>query len=90
VDQHADARRVDIWVRRAGEGVRLVIRDDGNGFSVPPDLSVLRAGNHFGVIGMAERARTIGADFIVRSAPSEGTLIEVLAPLSQPAPDSRP
>jgi hypothetical protein len=81
VDQHADARRVDIWIRRAGSGVRLVVRDDGNGFSVPPDLSVLRDGDHFGVLEMAERARMIGADFIVRSAPSEGTLIEVLAPL---------
>jgi signal transduction histidine kinase len=85
VDQHADARRVEIWVRRAGPGVRLVIRDDGNGFSVPPDLTVLRTGNHFGVLGMAERARNIGAEFIVRSAPSEGTLIEVLAPLPAPA-----
>lgn len=83
IDQHADARRVDIWIRRAGAGVRLVVRDDGNGFSVPPELATLREGNHFGVLEMAERARAIGAEFIVRSAPSEGTLIEVLAPLTQ-------
>ena len=87
VEQHADARRVDVWLRRAGDGVRLVVRDDGNGFSVPPDLTVLRSGGHYGVLGMAERAETIGGDFIVRSAPSDGTLIEVLAPLAAPAKD---
>ena len=87
IELHADARRVDIWLRRAGDGVRMVVRDDGNGFSVPPDLAVLGAGSHYGVLGMAERAQTIGADFIIRSAPSEGTLIEVLAPLS---PQQRP
>jgi signal transduction histidine kinase len=90
VELHADARRVDIWLRRAGDGVRLVVRDDGNGFSVPPDLSVLGSGGHFGVLGMAERAQTIGGDFIVRSAPSEGTLIEVLAPMSPPPRQDRP
>jgi signal transduction histidine kinase len=86
VERHADARRVDIWLRRAGEGLRLVIRDDGNGFSVPPDLSVLGMGGHYGVLGMAERTQTIGGDFVVRSAPSEGTLIEVMAPLTVTTP----
>ncbi|MDT4991973.1 MAG: hypothetical protein QOH97_1865 [Actinoplanes sp.] len=86
VERHADARRVDIWLRRAGEGLRLVIRDDGNGFSVPPDMSVLGTGGHYGVLGMAERAQTIGGDFIVRSAPCEGTLIEVMAPLTVATP----
>jgi signal transduction histidine kinase len=81
VAQHAEARRVDVWMRRAGATVRLGIRDDGSGFAVPGDLSLLRAGNHFGVIGMAERARSIGAELVVRSAPGEGTLIEVVAPL---------
>jgi len=84
VAQHSDARRVDVGLRRAGDGVRLVVRDDGGGFSVPPDLELLRSGGHFGVLAMAERADAIGGEFIVRSAPSDGTLIEVLAPLSPP------
>jgi signal transduction histidine kinase len=86
VAQHAGARRVDVWVRRAGGGIRLGIRDDGAGFPVPGDLSTFRAGNHFGVLGMAERARVIGAELVVRSAPGAGTLIEVRAPLSAPPP----
>jgi signal transduction histidine kinase len=81
VARHAGATRVDVWLRgdRAG-GLRLVVRDDGLGFPVPADLTVLRADGHFGLLGMAERARSAGAQFAVRSAPGDGTLIEVLVP----------
>jgi signal transduction histidine kinase len=81
VARHAGATRVDVWLRgdRAG-GLRLVVRDDGLGFPVPADLTVLRADGHFGLLGMAERARSAGAQFAVRSTPGDGTLIEVLVP----------
>jgi len=87
VARHAGARRADVWLRREADGVRLVIRDDGNGFAVPADLGTLRSGGHFGVLGMAERARAVAGEFVVRSAPGEGTLIEVRAPL-QPGPEA--
>jgi signal transduction histidine kinase len=82
VAQHAGAGRVAVRVRRTGAEILLGIRDDGAGFAVPADLSRLRSGNHFGVLGMAERARAIGAEFLVESAPGMGTLIEVRAPLA--------
>jgi len=81
VARHAGARRADVWLRREADGVRLVIRDDGDGFAVPADLGTLRSGGHFGVLGMAERTRAVAGEFVVRSAPGEGTLIEVRAPL---------
>jgi len=81
VARHAGAGRVDVWLRREADSVRLVIRDDGSGFAVPADLGTLRSGGHFGVLGMAERARAVAGEIVVRSAPGEGTLIEVHAPL---------
>lgn len=86
VTRHASATRVDVWLRSSGDGgVRLVVRDDGRGFSVPEDLVVLRADGHFGLLGMAERARSAGASFEVRSAPGSGTLVEVQVPSLRPA-----
>ena len=82
VHRHAGAGRVDVRLVRDGDGVRLVVRDDGDGFGVPADLGMLRSGGHYGVLGMAERAETIGGEFAVRSAPGDGTLIEVRAPLA--------
>jgi signal transduction histidine kinase len=52
-------------------GVSLSVCDDGVGFAVshaPPGT--------FGVIGMRERARLVGADLRIDSVPGAGTTIE--------------
>lgn len=82
VQRHAGASRVDIWVVREDNLARLVIRDDGQGFDVPDELGVLRVDGHFGVLGMVERARTVSGHLTVRSAPGQGTTVDVLAPLT--------
>jgi signal transduction histidine kinase len=60
---------------RRDEGIRLVVSDDGCGFS--PDRS---SGAGFGLVSMRERAGSIGGSFAVHSAPSQGTRIEVRLP----------
>jgi signal transduction histidine kinase len=86
VARHASANGVDVGLRSSRDGgVRLIVQDDGHGFTVPADLAVLRADGHFGLLGMAERARSAGASFTVRSAPGSGTLVEVLVPSLRPA-----
>jgi signal transduction histidine kinase len=56
--------------------VRLVVRDDGRGF----DVSRVRDSRH-GIIGMRERAGTIGGSIEVESGPDEGTRVEISVPL---------
>jgi signal transduction histidine kinase len=80
--RHAGASRVDVWLLRDEDTVRLVVRDDGRGFVVPADLGDLRTTGHFGVLGMAERAGQAGGSLRVRSAPGQGTMIEVVTPLT--------
>jgi signal transduction histidine kinase/ligand-binding sensor domain-containing protein len=56
--------------------LKLTCADDGSG--IDPD--VLRAGGrdgHWGLTGMKERARQIGGSLRIRSAPGQGTLIEL-------------
>jgi signal transduction histidine kinase len=36
---------------------------------------------HYGLVGMGERARLLGATLSLESAPGEGTRVEVRAPL---------
>jgi signal transduction histidine kinase len=76
VARHSGATRVEVFWRSD----RLVVRDDGRGFTVPADLAALRTAGHFGLLGMAERARTAGAEFAVRSTPGDGTVVEVSVP----------
>jgi PAS domain S-box-containing protein len=75
VVKHAAARQVRLELGRIASGVRLRITDDGKGFdpSRVPD-------GHLGLAGMRARAEKIGARISVRSAPGDGTAIEVVVP----------
>ncbi|WP_344506075.1 sensor histidine kinase [Dactylosporangium maewongense] len=80
VARHAGAWRVDVAVRLGGDRLELRVRDDGRGF-VPRDLAVLQADGHLGIVGMAERARTVGGSLRVSSVPGRGTEIIAAVPL---------
>ncbi|MEV0130805.1 cellulose binding domain-containing protein [Dactylosporangium sp. NPDC050688] len=86
---HARAELVAITLTRAGGEVTLEVRDDGDGFAVPGDLSVLhRAGSH-GLVGMTERARLCGGALTVWSRPGAGTRVTATVPAG-PAPVGAP
>jgi signal transduction histidine kinase len=59
-----------------GDGVRMAVRDNGSGF-VPGGR---RRRESLGLTSMRERARALGGDLIVESAPGAGTLVEVRLP----------
>jgi signal transduction histidine kinase len=71
--RHAQASRVTVCAEERGAGLVLSIRDDGVGF----DAQASDADGHFGLRGMRERARQIGADLRIDSAPGAGTTITV-------------
>ena len=59
------------------------MRDDGSGF-VPGDSAT----DHFGLVGMKERAKEIGADLRVTSAPKMGTTVVVDFPVGKMGPQT--
>jgi signal transduction histidine kinase len=76
------ARADHAWVTMDGteDGqVRLQVRDNGVGFD-PGQASRLLAEGHFGLAGIRERVTFVGGRFDVRSAPGQGTTIEVAMP----------
>ncbi|WP_433474448.1 sensor histidine kinase [Spirillospora sp. CA-142024] len=91
VERHARAGRVEIRLVRSADGLELSVRDDGAGF-VPPDggrLDLLAREGHYGVVGMAERARRAGGRLCLRSAPGHGTTVTITVPrASWPAGDA--
>lgn len=61
--KYARARRVEVRLEPAGKGeLTLTITDDGGGFDV---VAAQSKGGHFGIRGMHERARKIGATLLV-------------------------
>jgi len=82
VTRHAGATVVELIVAQRDDGVELRVSDDGGGFdpAVLPHANSLTPGRGLGLIGMAERARLIGGELDVRSAPGGGTTITLRVP----------
>ncbi len=71
VARHSGASRVEVDLRRAGDGVELTVADDGTGFAFAAEEGGL------GLPGMRERALLIGADLRIESRPGEGTTVRL-------------
>lgn len=80
VERHAAATTASITVSLGASTVDLEVRDDGVGFEVPDDLRTLARAGRLGTIGMQERAELVGGRLEVRSAPGEGTTVQVSVP----------
>jgi two-component system, NarL family, sensor kinase len=77
--RHAGATEVTIALVGKNDTICLTIRDNGNGF----DPNRIKGKQGLGLDSMKERAYLIGADFSLESQAGQGTVIEVLAPLSR-------
>ncbi|MGV2292553.1 response regulator [Trinickia sp. YCB016] len=78
VARHAGASRVDVTLDNDGASLALQIGDDGCGFD--PDEA--KKGYSYGLLGMQERARLIGASLQIDSAPGTGTVVSIHMPLT--------
>jgi len=73
IGRHAQASRVDVSLKDAGDGtIELSIADDGIGF----DPEAPQPG-HFGVTGIREQAQLIGAELELHSEPGAGALLRL-------------
>jgi signal transduction histidine kinase len=75
--RHANATRVTLEATASGDGVTLHVRDDGVGLAGPLDLEEAARSGHFGVLGMMERARSLGAVMHVGRGDESGTEVRV-------------
>ena len=81
---HGHATRVDVTLLFQRTRVRLVVRDDGEGFDVAATEARLGRSTGLGMISMRERAELEGGRLEVRSLVGEGT--EVRASFEEAAP----
>jgi ligand-binding sensor domain-containing protein/signal transduction histidine kinase len=76
--RHAAPGHVSVALNSDRHGLQVEIKDDGRGF----DLSTLNSSNgqHYGLIGMRERADKLGGRLFLISAPGEGTQVRLKVP----------
>ncbi len=69
---HAGAERVVLRLASGADGLKIEVADDGVGFD--PSSGELRS-RHLGLTSMEERARELGGQLEIRSAPGAGTTV---------------
>jgi signal transduction histidine kinase len=77
--RHADARRIDVRMRQESGELALDVIDDGRGFLVDAS-SDAAVDERSGMLAMRERARALGGECRVHSAPGAGTRIALTLP----------
>jgi ligand-binding sensor domain-containing protein/signal transduction histidine kinase len=78
--KHAGANKIRVKLHVEGRRLSLRIADDGRGFEQREVLSTQEE-EHFGLIGMHERAERLGGDLRLVSHCGQGTEVEVTVPL---------
>ncbi|MGW3950677.1 sensor histidine kinase [Streptomyces sp. NPDC004752] len=83
--RHGAPAVVDVRADVRGELLRLSVHDDGRGLPSGTTLERLRRTGHFGLVGMVERAATVGARLrIGRGEHPQGTEVLLELPLTAP------
>ncbi len=79
--KHSEASAIEVLVDYEAQWLRVSVRDDGKGAAA--DKLKQDAGGHWGVRGMRERARELGANVEIRSNPDAGVTMELTVPASE-------
>lgn len=75
--QHAKASHLTVRFGLNDRKLTLEVCDNGVGFTVPEGWISLVQNGHYGLMGMSERAESIGTTLAVTSTPGEGTQVQV-------------
>lgn len=84
--KHAEAHEVQVTIRFGDDELAVQVSDDGAGFSLQEAATLY--GDHAGLIGMQERARSLGGKLTVSSRVGQGTTVRAVVPC-RPAPRER-
>ena len=80
VMRHAKATRVRVEFRQGEGAVECAVRDDGVGFDAPAAQG-RRGEGGLGLLGIRERADALGGTLTIRSAPGQGTEVQITIPV---------
>ena len=74
--KHSQAKEVWVEIGQSRDAIRLSVVDKGVGF----DLRTLKGARGLGLVSMRERVQLISGTVTIKSAPGEGTCVEVRVP----------
>jgi signal transduction histidine kinase len=79
--RHAPGAAVDVELQYGGDTLRVLVRDNGPGPAASPPSSGHSDGTAHGLLGMRERAATVGGSVRTGPAPGGGFVVEAVLPV---------
>ena len=79
VVRHAEATEAQVVIAVEGDRLVLTVRDNGKGY----DAEVAARRKSYGVLGIRERAYTLGGTARIERIESGGTLVEIVIPVAR-------
>ena len=81
--RHAQASEVWLRIQQDAHTLKLVIEDNGKGFTEGTQVGSAATGmGGHGILNMKKRMEQIGARFEQRSDPGKGTVVRLILPLA--------
>jgi signal transduction histidine kinase len=80
ISRHAAGKKVKITVLHTGHALNLCIVDDGLGLSADAEQR-----GRCGLLGLRQRAKSLGGHLVIESRPNRGTTIKISLPVVPPA-----
>ena len=82
VVKHAGVKTAQVVLSSSGSSLAMTVSDQGQGFS-PDILDSYTEPRGFGLLSIRERARYIGGNLVVESAPGKGSRFALTVPISK-------
>jgi signal transduction histidine kinase len=79
IKRHSNAKKAVVTLEFDEDSLKMVIKDDGEGFRTPRKFDRLAAKGKLGLIGMQQRIDFLGGTVKIRSRPGEGTTLLIKA-----------
>ncbi len=79
--RHARSKKIEVDVEPVNGAILIQVEDHGQGFDVQRTVEGPATGKSIGLLGMQERARMLGGELQLDSAPGRGTRVWLRLPL---------
>jgi len=88
VRKHANATKVNLRLQFQADKLLVEVRDNGRGFDLSQTLDSATSVGHMGLLGMKQRAETLGGNIKIKTGEGAGTTVTLSLPI-QPQVEER-
>jgi len=81
IRKHANATKVNLRLQFQADKLLVEIRDNGKGFDLSQTLDSAISVGHMGLLGMKQRAETLGGDIKIKTGEGTGTTLTLTLPI---------